>query len=264
MAVETVNSTPEPLVRVRDLSIQFAESAPVLQNIDLTIGNSDTIALVGPSGCGKSTLLKALAGLLKPATGVIEIDGHAPESARRSGFRTAFVFQEANLLPWRTALGNARLPLELDGTWHKSRLPEVQAALELVGLSPTDWNKRPGMLSGGMKMRVSLARSLVKQPQLLLLDEPFAALDDLLRQQLNEDLLRIWGQQQWASVFVTHNVAEAVFLSQRIFVLGKRPARLLDEIAIPFAYPRHPELRSAPEFAALTGSISHLLREAAT
>jgi NitT/TauT family transport system ATP-binding protein len=174
--------------------------------------------------------------------------------------RVAFVFQQANLIPWRNVLANIGLPLELQNVSSADRSEQIRSAAERVGLLRDDYGKRPSMLSGGMQMRVSLARALVTDPDVLLLDEPFAALDDMLRQQLNEELLRLWQQHQWTTLFVTHNVGEAVFLSERVMVLSRRPGRITESMDVPFAYPRSPELRSSAEFAALCGRLSASLR----
>jgi NitT/TauT family transport system ATP-binding protein len=179
-------------------------------------------------------------------------DNHPP--------RRAYVFQEANLLPWRNVLQNVALPLELSGLTRRERQRAACEALDISGLAPGDAGKRPRMLSGGMRMRASLARALVTQPDVMLLDEPFAALDDISRQQLNEELLRLWLQQQWSAVFVTHHVAEAVFLSQRVLVMSQRPGRLIADIRIPFSYPRSVQLRATAEFARTTGLIAEHLR----
>lgn len=236
----------------------------ILDALDLDIADGEFVSMVGPSGCGKSTLLRLVAGLRHGSSGTIQVRGAVPDE---SGLKTAFVFQDPNLLPWRSVEGNIRLPLELPGT----RLTDGDAvakriaeSLELIGLSRQDAVKRPRQLSGGMRMRVSLARALVTDPELLLLDEPFAALDDILRQQLNEELQRIWWEKKWTGLFVTHNVGEAVFLSQRVLVMSRRPGRILGEIPVPFDYPRKPELRFDAQFAAITGEVSSLLHAAAS
>lgn len=240
----------------------FAAGTPILRNVSLTIPTGQFVSLLGPSGCGKSTLLRLLAGLLKPTAGTITVNGSAPEEARRNSTRMAFVFQDPTLLPWRTVAQNLRLPLELQGVPSTEHAALISSSLRLIGLSDDDARKRPRMLSGGMRMRVSLARALVTSPELLLLDEPFAALDDVLRQQLNEELVRIWREKQWTAVFVTHNVAEAVFLSERVLVMSSRPGTLIADVPIPFPYPRTPELRGTAEFARLTADLSAKLREA--
>ncbi len=245
-------------VNVAKVEMQFASGQLGVRDVNLAVQRGELISLVGPSGCGKSTLLRMIAGLMAPTAGTLSVQvGSANDS------RTAFVFQDSNLLPWRTVFDNIRLPLELRGVPFDQQKVAVENSLKLIGLKPDDATKRPRMLSGGMRMRVSLARALVTQPELLLLDEPFAALDDLLRQLLNEELLRIWTEQHWTGLFVTHNVAEAVFLSQRVLVMSKSPGTFIADIAVPFAHPRDPELRSTPEFAKLTGEVSRRLREAA-
>ena len=174
--------------------------------------------------------------------------------------RIGYVFQDPTLLPWRNVLENVQLPLELDGENTAAATSAAHRVLEMVGLRTTDYTKFPRMLSGGMRMRVSLARALIIRPEILLLDEPFAALDDLLRQRLNEDLLQLWLSEHWTAMFVTHNVAEAVYLSQEIFVISDRPGTIVTRILVPFHYPRNPALRSDAEFASLTGHLSGLLR----
>lgn len=238
--------------------MRFASGQFGVRDVNLSVRRGELISLVGPSGCGKSTLLRMIAGLMPPTGGELRVNaGSANDS------RTAFVFQDSNLLPWRSVFDNIRLPLELCGEPFDKQRAAVEESLKLIGLKPDDSSKRPRMLSGGMRMRVSLARALVTRPELLLLDEPFAALDDLLRQQLNEELLRIWTEQRWTGLFVTHNVAEAVFLSQRVLVMSRSPGTFVADIAVPFEHPRDPDLRSTPEFAKLTGEVSHRLREAA-
>lgn len=248
----------ENSVIAKQVEMQFASGQLAVRNVNLSVRRGELISLVGPSGCGKSTLLRMIAGLMAPTSGTLSVHVGAANDSR-----TAFVFQDSNLLPWRTVFDNIRLPLELRGVPFGQQQVAVNNSIKLIGLKPADAMKQPKMLSGGMRMRVSLARALVTQPELLLLDEPFAALDDLLRQLLNEELLRIWSEQHWTGLFVTHNVSEAVFLSQRVLVMSKSPGTFIAEIAVPFAHPRDPELRSTPEFAKLTGEVSRCLREAA-
>ncbi len=232
----------------------FDGGAPAVRDVSLRIAPGEFVSLVGPSGCGKSTLLRLLAGLIAPSAGRVQLgQGEAPP-------RVAFVFQDPTLLPWRTVYENVRLPLEIQRT-QADQAERIAATLELVGLAREDHGKFPRQLSGGMRMRVSLARAMVTQPDVLLLDEPFAALDDLLRQQLNEELLKLWPQQRWTAVFVTHNVSEAVFLSQRVIVMSPRPGRIIAEVPVPLAYPRSPAVRSEPAFATLVAQISQRLRQ---
>lgn len=249
-------------IRARQIGVVFQGGHTALQDVTFEIRAGEFVSFLGPSGCGKSTLLRIIAGLLVPGTGEVQVAGQTPESARKQWHRLAYVFQEPNLLPWRSVRDNIRLPLELERMPADHQAELVEDSLRLVGLTPRDADKRPAMLSGGMKMRVSLARALVTGPDLLLLDEPFGALDDLLRQQLNEELLRLWLQQGWTAVFVTHNVAEAVYLSERILVMGRSPGRVMHDVAVPFGKSRTADLRGEPEFARLCGQVSRWLREA--
>ena len=256
------------LINAEKLSLTFSRDAKssadrVLDELSFRIGSGEFVSIVGPSGCGKSTLLRVIAGLISATDGRLDwsstSDGDASSESQDSiRPRAAFVFQDPTLLPWRTAARNVALPLELDGSWAQERLSEVESTLQLVGLSQSDFEKRPRQLSGGMRMRVSLARALVTRPSLLLLDEPFAALDDLLRQRLNRELQRLWQQQGWTGVLVTHNVAEAVFMSQRVLVLSDKPARLIHEVSVPFKE-RTSSLQASAEFAHLCGEVSELL-----
>ena len=213
--------------------------------------------MLGSSGCGKSTLLKAIAGLVVPGQGELAVG----QGEGNGGVEIGFVFQDPTLLPWRNVLDNIRLPLELRGQPASSQLDAAGQILEMVGLEPEDGLKFPRMLSGGMRMRVSLARALVTRPDILLLDEPFAALDDMLRQQLCEDLLEIWQELRQTIVFVTHNVSEAVFLSQRVCLMQAAPGRLVDQVDVPFPFPRQLPLRGVAGFATLVEDISRRLRE---
>ena len=239
------------MIRIREASIAFAPGSPVLSAIDLTIEPGQFVAVVGPSGCGKSTLLRLIAGLVAPTGGAIETSG---DGAKRVGF----VFQDATLLPWRTVTENVRLPLELSGAQGgKDWGDRIAEQLDLTGLGPEHRRKRPRELSGGMRMRVSLARALVADPSILLFDEPFGALDDLIRKQLNRDLIRIWTKRRWTGVFVTHHVEEAVFLSQRVLVMSANPGRIAGDITIDLEYPRRVD---DPRFIELRRRVDVLLR----
>ena len=239
------------LVVAAGLNKYFPSGVQALHDLNLEISRGQFVSIVGPSGCGKSTFLRLVAGLDEPTSGELRVEGHDP-------LGLAFVFQDATLLPWRSVAHNITLPLELRREDADERVAQT---LELVGL--TDFaDAYPAQLSGGMRMRVSIARALVTRPQILLLDEPFGALDEITRQRLNEELLRLWQEDHWTSLFVTHNVSEAVFLSQRVLVMSARPGRILADIPIPFPYPRSPYLRSAPEFIRIANGISRQLAHA--
>jgi len=245
-----------PLVQLERVDKRFGAGPPVLDGISLAVERGEFVSFIGPSGCGKSTLLRLVAGLTEPTAGGIVVDGMSPANAREEIF---FVFQDANLLPWRRVAANVELPLMLRGESEVRRAERVRATLELVGLSGAA-EKFPWQLSGGMKMRVSIARALSVAPDILLLDEPFGALDEMTRDRLNEDLLGIRARDPFTALFVTHSVAEAVFLSTRIVVLSANPGRVHRVIDMPFGYPRRPELREAPEFLALLAETSRELR----
>ena len=239
------------LVVAAGINKYFPSGVQALRDLNLEIGRGQFVSIVGPSGCGKSTFLRLVAGLDQPTSGELRVEGHDP-------LGLAFVFQDATLLPWRSVAHNITLPLELRREDADERVAQT---LELVGL--TDFAAAyPAQLSGGMRMRVSIARALVTRPQILLLDEPFGALDEITRQRLNEELLRLWQEDRWTGLFVTHNVSEAVFLSQRVLVMSARPGHLLADIPIPFPYPRSPYLRSAPEFIRIANGISRQLAHA--
>jgi NitT/TauT family transport system ATP-binding protein len=265
MSQKTIDEyqTGSHFIEANDVAMSFGSARMALTGITCQIPAGEFVALLGPSGCGKSTFLRLVAGLMPPTAGTLTVGGKTPDRARREKFRVAFVFQEPNLLPWRTVADNIRLPLELKGLPRREHDERIEDSLKLIGLNSDDAQKPPRSLSGGMRMRVSLARALVTQPDLLLLDEPFAALDDVLRQQLNEELVQIWMRHHWTGMFVTHNVAEAVFLSQRVLVMNKRPGTIIADIPVPFPFPREPQLRADPDFARLCGELSQRLREAA-
>jgi NitT/TauT family transport system ATP-binding protein len=237
-----------PALRARQLSLQYPGGTKALAGVDFSLGAGEFVAVLGPSGCGKSTLLRLAAGLESPSGGTLE----------KALSRTAFVFQDPTLLPWRPVAQNVMLPLELQ---ERADEAAVAAALELVGLSEFA-GAHPRALSGGMRMRASLARALVSAPELVLLDEPFGALDDITRGRLGEELLAIWQRERWSALFVTHNVSEAVFLAERVLVMSERPGRVHAEVAIPLEYPRTRALRASAEFAALCGKLSDALVEA--
>ena len=251
-----VPTADPPLVRLDRVGKRFDAGAPVLDGIEFAAQRGEFVSFIGPSGCGKSTLLRLIAGLTEPTAGRIVVDGMTPANAREEVF---FVFQDANLLPWSRVAENVGLPLMLRGDRADKRRQRVAEMLELVGLVAAA-EKYPWQLSGGMRMRVSIARALSVAPDILLLDEPFGALDEMTRDQLNEDLLAIRERDPFTAFFVTHSVAEAVFLSTRIVVLAANPGRVHQIIEVPFAYPRRPELRETTEFLNLLAETSRALR----
>ncbi len=248
------------LVIAREIDKRFSSGVEALRGVDLSIERGQFVSIVGPSGCGKSTFLRLVAGLDEPTAGTLTVDGRTPKDARREQLDLAFIFQDATLLPWRSVARNVGLPLELREQTDADRVRQV---IDMVGLADFA-DAYPAQLSGGMRMRASIARALATNPELLLLDEPFGALDEITRQRLNEELLRLWQEDRWTGLFITHNVYEAVFLSQRVLVMSARPGQLIADIAIPFDLPRDPDLRSTPEFVQLAETISHQLGEAGT
>ena len=254
----TPPATPQPpFVRLDAVTKRWSNGVTVLEGVTLTADRGEFISLIGPSGCGKSTLLRLLAGLSPLSAGAVTLDGMSPEAAREI---MSFIFQDATLLPWRTVRSNVELGLELEGkTTASQRRTTASKLLELVGLSDVA-DLYPRQLSGGMRMRVSIARAPATRPKILLMDEPFGALDEMTRDFLNEEVLRLRENDRFTTFFVTHSVAEAVFLSTRILVLQAKPGRIAREIPVPFAFPRTAELRSAPEFLRLVGEVSGALR----
>jgi NitT/TauT family transport system ATP-binding protein len=243
------------LVGVRGVSKVFANGVKALADVSLDVEAGEFLSVLGPSGCGKSTLLRLIAGLAEPTTGAIEW----PDERNRTDL--GFVFQEPTLMPWATALANVALPLRLQGMARSEREMRAVEALDSVGLKGFErtW---PRELSGGMKMRVSLARALVVEPRLLLMDEPFAALDEITRHRLNDDLLELWQRSGITVVFVTHSVFESVFLSQRIVVMAARPGRVSAELAVTEPYPRGAAFRTSAEYAAWCRQASSQLAQA--
>jgi len=225
---------------------------PALAGIDLAVARGDFVALLGPSGSGKSTLLRLVAGLDQPQRGVV----------RRDGSRLAMVFQDAHLLPWRDVLANVSLPLELLGRDAATRRPLAEAAVARVGLADAA-RRYPAELSGGMRMRASLARALVTEPRLLLLDEPFAALDELTRMSLDDELRRLWREAGLTVLFVTHSIAEAAYLAERVVVLSRRPARIVLDHRVALPAERSAALRAEPAFAREVGVLQDALRAGA-
>ncbi len=228
----TLANPKQPLVALSGVAKQFASGTVALDGLDLAIARGEFVSLLGPSGCGKSTALRLIAGLGAPSRGAIAWNGDTP-GARRNGLEVGFVFQEPTLMPWSSVAHNVALPLELAGVPREAREKRVAAALEQVGLSGFR-DAFPRELSGGMKMRVSLARALAAQPRLLLLDEPFAALDEITRNSLGDDLLRLWKEDGLTVLFVTHSVSESSYLSQRVLVMTPRPGSVAKDIALAF------------------------------
>jgi NitT/TauT family transport system ATP-binding protein len=242
-------------------SLAYGASREALRDVSFQIEQGEFIAIVGPSGCGKTTLLRLLAGLVEPTSGAITISGVCPAEARRKKLCVSYVFQDALLLAWRTVLANVRLPLELRGVSAELQQQKASEALSQVRLFGADM-LRPHQLSGGMQMRVSLARAIAIDPDLILMDEPFAALDVVARQALNEELLRTWTHIRKTIVIVTHDIMDALFLSQRVFVIGGSPGRLIAEHRVPFDYPRSWSVREDPRFLSVAREILDSLKRA--
>jgi NitT/TauT family transport system ATP-binding protein len=254
--VTTPASVTVPEILLQQVSKRYRNAAAALEDISLTVNRGEFVTFLGPSGCGKSTLLKLVSGLSPVSEGLVRVNGMTPENAREL---MSFIFQDATLMPWRTVEQNVGLGPELEHAARPLRKERVARMLELVGLSQVA-HRYPRQLSGGMKMRVSIARALVNRPRILLMDEPFAALDEMTRDRLNEELLRLYGEQKWTVLFVTHSVAEAVFLSSRVVILAAHPGRVAHEIPIDLAWPRTAETRESIEFEKAVTHASRLLR----
>jgi NitT/TauT family transport system ATP-binding protein len=244
-----------PLIALHEVGKRFDSGVLALDGVSLSVAPGEFVTLLGPSGCGKSTVLRLVAGLDVPNTGRVD------SPARRDEGATAFVFQDATLMPWASVFDNVWLPLRLAGRSRAEADPAVRAALASVGLAEFA-AAHPAQLSGGMRMRASIARALLTQPRVLLMDEPFAALDEITRQKLANDLLANWQAQRPAVLFVTHNVFEAVFLSQRVLVMSARPGRVIADIAIDEPYPRSAEFRLSTRFVERCRAVSQALEQA--
>jgi len=240
----------ETLLDFKNVEMTFPDGTVALRGVDLTVNRGEFVTVVGPSGCGKSTLLRIASGLETAS------DGTATLGTDRIGY----VFQDATLLPWRDVKANVELLAELNWQTKAVRSKKAQETIDLVGLNGFE-HHLPRQLSGGMRMRTSLARSLTLDPELFLFDEPFGALDEITREHLNDELLRLFAETQFAGLFITHSVSEAVYLSTKVVVMSGRPGRIVDQFEIPFDMPRDPEIRYTGEFAELVGKVSHALRE---
>ena len=245
------------LLRLDALSKRYPNGTVALDRVDLEVRCRDFISLLGPSGCGKSTVLKLVAGLMPATDGRVVWSPSASLETRQQPI--SFVFQEPTLMPWATVFDNVWLPLRLRGQSREQAGEAVKGALARVGLD-TFANVYPRELSGGMKMRVSIARATVTSPLLMLMDEPFAALDEMSRGRLNDDTLALWWAQGFSALFVTHSVYEAVYLSRRVVVMGARPGRVVGEVLIDEPYPRTEAFRSTPRYSAWCVQVSRMLR----
>jgi NitT/TauT family transport system ATP-binding protein len=248
-AGQQVVTTAQPVISLARVGKRFPDGTEALAGIDLSVGPGQFVSVVGPSGCGKSTLLRIASGLTGATDGTVQV----------AADKVGYVFQDPTLLPWRSVQANVELLAELAGLPKPERRRRADEAIKLVGLGEFTAH-RPRALSGGMRMRVSLARSLTLQPQLFLFDEPFGALDEITRERLNDELLQLFLTQRFTAVFVTHSVTEAVFMSTRVVVMSGRPGRVVGDFSVPFDYPRAPQLRFEEEFAHLAGEVSARLR----
>ncbi len=251
-------ATTRKALEVDDVSRVFtgkSEGLVALANVNLNVFQGEFVSLVGPSGCGKTTLLKIVAGLLSPSSGEVRFEGTVIAEPRDE---IGLMFQTPTLFPWRSAVRNISLPLEIRKNTGFDSDARVAEVLDLVGLKGFE-DHYPRELSGGMQQRVALCRLLVSDPHLMLLDEPFGALDEFTREYLNAELARIVEHESKTTVFVTHNIGESVFLSDRVAVMGTRPGRILEVVNVPLPRPRTPEVRSSPEYTSITNQIRHIL-----
>ncbi len=258
------------LVSLRRVTKQFSNGTLAVRDVDLDLASGEFVSLLGPSGCGKSTLLRMIAGLGDVSAGSIDWPASAGNSTAgktgtgdggKSAHELGFVFQEPTLMPWSTAIANVMIPLKIKGVARAEAEERSAAMLAAVGLDGFE-NAYPRELSGGMKMRVSIARALVTRPRILLMDEPFAALDEITRHKLNDDLLRLWSDQRFTAIFVTHSVFESVYLSQRIVVMAARPGRVIADLTVDAPYPRDELFRTSADYARLCRMASDTLKKA--
>jgi NitT/TauT family transport system ATP-binding protein len=247
----------KPLFELQHVHKRYDNGTLAVEDVNLVVGEHEFVSLLGPSGCGKSTALKMMAGLLPLTSGEIVWS----DAARDHSKDISFVFQEPTLMPWAVVFDNVWLPLRLKGLSKVQAKPQVDEALAKVGLSQFA-NVYPRELSGGMKMRVSIARAMVTEPRLLLMDEPFAALDEMTRFKLNNDTLALWQAKRFSTVFVTHSVYESVYLSSRIVIMAARPGRVIADIPIDEPYPRNDAFRSTARYAELCVKVSQELQKA--
>jgi NitT/TauT family transport system ATP-binding protein len=252
-----MNPRPQGIVALRNVGKTFESGTVALRGFDIDVPDGEFVSLLGPSGCGKSTALRIVAGLSAPTEGAVEWPG----SEHGAGTRIGFVFQEPTLMPWANVAANVRLPLTLTHSDDTQARAAVAQTLARVGLADFA-DAYPRELSGGMKMRVAIARALVTEPQLLLMDEPFAALDEITRFKLNNDLLTLWQELHRTVIFVTHSVFESVYLSQRIVVMTPHPGRVFAEIAIEAPYPRDERFRTSAAYAGFCRLVSEALSKA--
>lgn len=246
---DTTTDTRADSLAFVNTGMVFPDGTEAVRDVSFTVKKGEFVTIVGPSGCGKSTLLKIASGLLEPTSGTVDVDRD----------RLGYVFQDATLLPWRTVKKNVELLAELHDFPKSERSQLAQEAIDLVGLKGFE-EHYPKSLSGGMKMRASLARTLTLKPPVFLFDEPFGAVDEITREHLNDETQQLFQREGFAGLFITHSISEAVFMSTRVLVMSARPGRLVAEYQVPFEYPRDPDLRFDPEFARLSGEISHALR----
>jgi len=245
------------LLELRGVEKRYDNGTLALERVDLAVGQHEFVSLLGPSGCGKSTALRMIAGLSPVTAGSIDWAGEAGDHTKD----ISFVFQEPTLMPWTQVFENVWLPLRLKGVSRLNAKPQIDAVLDKVGLAQFA-HVYPRELSGGMKMRVSIARAMVTEPRLLLMDEPFAALDEMTRFKLNNDTLALWQAQQFTTIFVTHSVYESVYLSNRIIVMAARPGRIIADIPVEEPYPRTDSFRNTPRYAELCVKVSQALQKA--